>query len=102
MAQTRRFTYRDYVSRVMMAGGSLDSLADHLRPFVAYFADCRHVVDLGSGSGMFLKLLREAGIAAPGVDNDPELAVQLTAAGYNVVLGEAPTIWAHTRLDFDG
>ena len=59
-------------------GGDFASLADHLRPFVAYFAGCRHVIDLGSGEGTFLQLLREQGIATTGVDNDPDLADQRT------------------------
>jgi len=40
------------------------------RYYLPYFADCRHVIDLGCGDGDFLGMLLEHGIEAVGVDAD--------------------------------
>lgn len=47
------------------------------------------VVDLGCGRGEFLELLRERGIAAIGVESDPELVQAGRARGLEVRPGEA-------------
>jgi len=47
------------------------------------------VLELGSGRGEFLDLLREAGVEAHGVDNDEGMVAAATAAGHRVALGDA-------------
>lgn len=43
--------------------------------YLPFFKDCRRVVDVGCGDGDFVALLREQGIEAYGIDNDP-IAIQ--------------------------
>src|SRR5512143_196289 len=43
--------------------------------YLSFFKDCRRVVDVGCGDGDFVELLREQGVEAVGVDNDP-IAIQ--------------------------
>lgn len=38
------------------------------RMYVPYFKDCREVLDIGCGRGEFLEVLKEAGVAARGID----------------------------------
>jgi SAM-dependent methyltransferase len=45
------------------------------RFYLPFFKDCRQVVDVGCGDGDFVEMLREQGVDACGVDNDP-IAVQ--------------------------
>jgi hypothetical protein len=47
------------------------------------------VLELGSGRGEFLDLLREAGVPARGVDSDDGMVAAATAAGHDVTLGDA-------------
>ena len=43
--------------------------------YLPFFKDCRRVADVGCGDGDFVELLREQGVDAFGVDNDP-VAIQ--------------------------
>lgn len=43
--------------------------------YLPFFKDCRRVADVGCGDGDFVELLREQGVDAYGVDNDP-IAIQ--------------------------
>jgi SAM-dependent methyltransferase len=65
----RPFSYSDYESRLM------DSEYIRLlqRPRVQFFRGCRKVLDLACGPGVFLELLKEAGIQAMGVDRNEEI-----------------------------
>ncbi len=40
--------------------------------YLAYFRDCRNVVDIGCGRGEFLEMMRDAGIPAKGIDLSEE------------------------------
>jgi len=64
------FQYADYEARLM----DPDYIRMLQRPRVQYFRDCRKVLDLACGPGVFLELLREAGIEAVGVDRDEEMS----------------------------
>ncbi|MFN2625170.1 MAG: class I SAM-dependent methyltransferase [Mycobacteriales bacterium] len=65
---------------------------DHSRAvlahYVPFFADAAPVLELGSGRGEFLDLLRAAGITASGVDSDEGMVDATRAAGLDVVLGD--------------
>jgi SAM-dependent methyltransferase len=63
------FRYSDYESRLM----DLDYIRMLQRPRVQFFKGCQRVLDLACGPGVFLELLREAGIEAIGVDRDEEI-----------------------------
>jgi O-antigen chain-terminating methyltransferase len=52
--------------------GSAESVKTRFEFYVPYFSECRDVLDLGCGRGEFLELLRDAGIAARGVDLNTE------------------------------
>jgi SAM-dependent methyltransferase len=57
--------------------------------YLPFFANCRKVVDLGSGNGSFVELLREHGIDAEGVDSDPKACQAAAERGIPVVQSDA-------------
>jgi O-antigen chain-terminating methyltransferase len=57
--------------------------------FVGLFKGRRRVLDLGSGRGTFLELMRDQGIRAYGVDLDERTVALARAKGLEVVHGEA-------------
>jgi SAM-dependent methyltransferase len=57
----------------------------YFKPFVAHVRDCRSVLDVASGQGHFLELLREAGIQGTGVELDAELCELSRGRGLDVV-----------------
>jgi SAM-dependent methyltransferase len=60
----------DYFAFEARMRGSRDDIRDRQRRYVTDFADAAPVLDVGCGRGEFLSLLREARIAATGVDSD--------------------------------
>jgi SAM-dependent methyltransferase len=52
------------------------------------------VLEIGSGRGEFLHLCRESGMAALGIDSDPEVVAHCAAAGLDVQIGEATSYLA--------
>jgi SAM-dependent methyltransferase len=69
--------------------GSSDDIRERLASYVPSFADSPGVLDLGCGRGEFLELLREAGIAARGLDLNHEMVEACRARGLDVVEGDA-------------
>lgn len=61
------------------------------RKYVAVFHEigARRVLDLGCGRGIFLSLLRQAGIEGVGVDNNREAVGICREAGFVVLCGDA-------------
>lgn len=53
--------------------GDSDAIRRRLAPFVEHYRGSSPVLDLACGKGEFLELLRDAGIAATGVDVDPAM-----------------------------
>jgi SAM-dependent methyltransferase len=98
MTSSISFTYHDYEMRVI----DQDAVETHLRGFVPYFSRCRHVLDIGPGNGTFLRLLREAGIPATGIENDPQLVEDMRQQGLTVLQGDAGAIWPAIGDAFDG
>lgn len=96
--QAARFTYSDYTEKLL----NQDIIKEHLRGFVHYFKGCRHVVDVGSGEGIFLTLLREEGISGTAMENDPRLVAHLHTMGFEVVSGDAQSMWSRIERAFDG
>ncbi|MFA5495449.1 MAG: class I SAM-dependent methyltransferase, partial [Porticoccaceae bacterium] len=72
------FTQRDHPLLMQMQAGE-----------VRHFADCRRVLDLGCGAGIFLQLLAEAGIAASGVERDPVIAAYGRGMGLDITTADA-------------
>ncbi|MFO0662142.1 MAG: class I SAM-dependent methyltransferase [Polyangiaceae bacterium] len=60
------------------------------RRYVKYFSEagCKSVVDLGCGRGLFLRLLKEAGIAPTGVDGSAEVVEACRKAGFDRMYNE--------------
>ncbi|HSB06040.1 MAG TPA: class I SAM-dependent methyltransferase [Thermodesulfobacteriota bacterium] len=75
------FRYADYESQLM----DLDYIRMLQRPRVHFFKECERVLDLGCGPGVFLELLKEAGIEAIGVDRDEEIVKKASLKGLNVI-----------------
>lgn len=57
--------------------------------YLPFFEGCRSVLDIATGRGEFLDVLREAGIPASGVDLDPLMIRTARAAGHDVTEGDA-------------
>jgi O-antigen chain-terminating methyltransferase len=57
----------------------------YFQPFVGRFAGCSRVLEIASGQGFFLDMLRAAGIGATGVEADAALCEQVRARGLEVV-----------------
>jgi SAM-dependent methyltransferase len=59
-----------------------------MRGYVALFEGLAPVVDLGCGRGEFLELLKEAGIAARGVEGNANVVRECREKGLDVVSGD--------------
>jgi O-antigen chain-terminating methyltransferase len=59
------------------------------RQYLEYFQGQPEVLDVGSGRGEFLELLRQAGIKGQGVDIDVDMANYSRGKGLDVVCGDA-------------
>jgi SAM-dependent methyltransferase len=56
----------------------------YFRPFVARFSGCSRVLEVASGQGFFLDMLRDASIGALGVEADAQLCEAARARGLRV------------------
>ena len=61
------------------------------RPFLSYLSECRSVLDLGCGRGVFLELMESAGIKATGIDLDEQNISVCQEAGFRVFQQDALT-----------
>jgi SAM-dependent methyltransferase len=68
--------------------GSQDEIRERLAHYVAQYEGLAPVVELGSGRGEFLELLRERGVAARGVDGNSEMVRLCRERGLQVEEGE--------------
>lgn len=93
-----RFDYADYEFKLRDRQVMRDELAAH----VTYFRDCRRVLDLACGSGVFLELLAEAGIPALGVERNPAVVAWVRRHGWDVVEQDVFTFLEQTTESYDG
>jgi len=70
-------------------GGDEPVIRQQAEGFVDLFIGRERVLDLGCGRGIFLALAKDRNICAYGVDLDPRMIEQATAAGFEAVGGEA-------------
>jgi len=77
-------------------------LLDMQRPYVAHFRDCKNVLDLACGAGIFLELLGDQGVAARGVERDPKIAEYARGMGLDVETSDALTYLGRNAGAFDG
>jgi O-antigen chain-terminating methyltransferase len=68
--------------------GTPEQIRAHLAGYVPLFDGLAPVLELGCGGGEFLELLRGAGIAARGVEQNPGFAGDCRARGLDVVQGD--------------
>ena len=92
------FSYGDYESRLM----NRDLIRALQQPRVRFFEGCKQVLDLACGTGIFLGLLRDAGIKAVGVDRSPDIVRRACRRGLRVT--ESDVFHYLERADelFDG
>ncbi len=69
--------------------GSQTEIRRRLTEYVPLFAGATDVLDLGCGRGEFLELLRDAGVAARGLDLNHEMVEASRARGLDVTEGDA-------------
>ena len=69
--------------------GSEESVQERLRAYVPLFSGCTDVLDLGCGRGEFLRLLRDGGVAARGIDLNDEMVAAARAHGLDAVRADA-------------
>jgi SAM-dependent methyltransferase len=79
----------DYFAFEARMRGSTADVRRRQEQYLEDFRDASNVLDLGCGRGEFLGLLRSAGIAARGVDLDPEMVAFCRGEGLQVDEGEA-------------
>jgi len=65
--------------------GSEPMIRDRLRRYLPLLTDQAPVLDIGSGRGELLDVLRDAGIACTGVDTDPSMVQRSKAKGHDVL-----------------
>src|SRR5438309_2508303 len=70
-------------------GGDEPVIRRQAEQFVELFKGRRRVVDLGSGRGTFLELMREHGIGAYAVDRDPRMVAEAAQRGLEATEGDA-------------
>jgi SAM-dependent methyltransferase len=69
--------------------GSDAAIREQLRPYVAIFAGCDNVLDIGCGRGELLWELKAAGVNARGVDVNEAMAAVARARGLDATAGDA-------------
>jgi len=68
--------------------GDREEIRERMRSYLPLFAALAPVVDLGCGRGEFLELLREAGVAARGVEASARAVQECRDRGLEVVQGD--------------
>ena len=69
--------------------GSEEAIAARLEDYVPYFAGQSNVLDVGCGRGEFLALLKANGIAARGLDLNPEMVEVCKSRGLDATTADA-------------
>ena len=98
-AQPTAAALPDYFAFESRMRGSIEAIRERQRPYVEDFRDSGPVLDLGCGRGEFVGLLREAGIAASGVDADADMVAYARGEGFEVVQAD---VIAHLESLADG
>jgi len=79
----------NYFLHADVVGGARSALYQLYAPLVERFREAPEVLDLGCGTGVFLELLREAGIRGYGVDLDEDSVILCRKKGLDVRQEEA-------------
>jgi O-antigen chain-terminating methyltransferase len=70
-------------------GGNVNEIKCLEEQFLEFFTECKNVLDIGSGRGVFLELLREKGIKGYGIDSNDDLILYCQKKGLNVQKDDA-------------
>ena len=92
------FSYSDYESQLM----DCEYIKMLQRPRVRFFKDCKRVLDLACGPGVFLELLKEAGIKAVGVDRNEEIIKKARLKDLDVIQADIFDYLEKGEERFDG
>jgi SAM-dependent methyltransferase len=74
----------DYFAFESRMRGSVESIRERQRRYVADFREAAPVLDVGCGRGELLALLREAGVEARGIDADADMVAFARGEGLDV------------------
>ncbi len=84
-------------------GGSEEHVRSIQKCFLSHFRSCERVLDLGSGRGIFLELLRDGGIESVGVDSAREAIDACRAKGiFSVAQDDMMSFLADKEQQYDG
>ncbi|MBV8065011.1 MAG: hypothetical protein JOY73_05780, partial [Actinobacteria bacterium] len=82
--QPHASAFPDYFAFESRLRGSTEDVRDRQRPYVDRLRNAAPVLDLGSGRGELLALLRDAGIEARGVDANADMVAFARGEGLEV------------------
>jgi O-antigen chain-terminating methyltransferase len=85
----QRLALPDYFAFESRMRGSTGEIRERQRAYLDDFRGAAPALDLGCGRGEFLQLLREAGVAARGVDLDADMVAYARGEGLEVVEADA-------------
>ena len=94
----RPFRYSDYETRLTDS----EYIRMLQRPRVQFFKGCKTVLDLACGPGIFLELLKEAGIEALGVDRDEKIVEKARLKDLNVLQADLFDYLEEVKQEYDG
>jgi len=83
-------------------GGTEEAVRQIQSRFVKHFTSCSPVLDIGCGRGVFLELLRKAGIQALGIDSSEEAIAYSREKALEVEQSDALTFLSQTQQRFGG
>ena len=86
VAPAEAFKYVGFEDRFR---GSEDEIRRRLADYVPYFKGSSNVVDIGCGRGELLDLLKQAGVAAKGIDVNAEMVEVCRARGLDAATADA-------------
>jgi 2-polyprenyl-3-methyl-5-hydroxy-6-metoxy-1,4-benzoquinol methylase len=97
----------ELTTRLLFRFADEKSVIQMQRSYVRFFSDagCKRVLDLGSGRGLFLELLRTAGIDGIGVDGSEEVSAEVRGRGFTVHTADVLTFLrqaAEEKQSYDG
>jgi SAM-dependent methyltransferase len=94
----KAFRYSDYETQLMDS----EYIRILQRPRVRFFEGCKRVLDVACGPGIFLELLREAGIEALGVDRDEKIVEKARLKNLNVIQADIFDYLEKAEKVYDG
>ena len=94
------FDYARFADRFR---GPEEYVTESQRFYVPYFKGRRHILDLGCGRGEFLKLMRDAGTPARGIEASEESVAYCRSQGLDAVRADVfPYLAEHAEASLDG